>query len=237
MDSDKVRAVLEWGEPKNLKALRGFLGLTGYYRRFVSGYGKLAKPLTDLLKKGQFAWSEQANTAMARLKAALTTAPVLALPDFQQTFHIECDASEGGVGAVLTQDGRPIAFYSKALSEGSLNKSIYEKELMALVMAIQHWRPYLVGRRFIVHTNQQSLKYFLEQRIVTQNQQNWLAKLIGYDFEIVYKKGSTNRAADALSRRGESGAKERELQMISRPFWQDFNDILREVEEDEMLKS
>lgn len=138
---------------------------------------------------------------------------------------------------MLTQDGRPIAFYSKALSEGSLNKSIYEKELMALAMAIQHWRPYLVGRRFIVHTNQQSLKYFLEQRIVTQNQQNWLAKLIGYDFEIVYKKGSTNRAVDALSRRGESGAEERELQMISRSFWQDYNDILREVEEDEMLKS
>lgn len=98
---------------------------------------------------------------MARLKEAVTSTPVLVLPDFNQTFHIECDASGGGIGAVLTQGKKPIAFFSKALSEGSLNKSIYKKELMALVLAIQHWRPYL-GQKFIVHTDQCSLKYLLE---------------------------------------------------------------------------
>lgn len=115
-----------------------------------------------MLKKGQFAWTEHAKAAMARLKEAVTSAPVLILPDFSQTFHIECDASGGGVGAVLTQGKRPIVLFSKASLEGSLNKSIYE-ELMALVMAIQHWRPYLLRQKFIVHTNQRSLKYLLEQ--------------------------------------------------------------------------
>ncbi|KOM42757.1 hypothetical protein LR48_Vigan05g036100 [Vigna angularis] len=136
MDEDKVRAVLEWEKPKTVKALRGFLGLTGYYRRFVKDYGKIARPLTDLLKKGSFVWTEQAEEAMLKLKKAITTAPVLILPDFNQPFHIECDASGRGIGAVLMQGKQPIAFFSKALSDGSLGKSIYEKELMALVLAI-----------------------------------------------------------------------------------------------------
>ncbi|KOM51585.1 hypothetical protein LR48_Vigan09g024400 [Vigna angularis] len=236
MDGDKIRAVVEWEEPRNLKALRGFLGLTGYYRRFVAGYGKIAKPLTEILKKGRFTWNEQAKQAMDALKAAITSGPVLELPDFNQEFHIECDASGGGIGAVLTQNRRPIAFYTKALSENTLSKSIYEKELMALVLAIQHWRPYLVGRKFTVHTDQRSLKYLLEQRITTQSQQNWLAKLMGYEFEIVYRKGSMNQAADALSRKHEGEREERELQAISKPFWPDFQEILKEVEEDSELQ-
>lgn len=104
---------------------------------------------------------------MVKLKEVVTTAPALILPDFGQTFHIECAASGGGVGAIPTQGKRPVAFFCKALSKGSLNKSIYEKELMALVMAIQHWRPYLLRQRFVVQTDQRSLKYLLEQHIDT----------------------------------------------------------------------
>lgn len=151
--------MLEWEEPKTLKALRGF---TGYYRRFVKDYGKVAKPLTEPLKKGQFQWSSKAKEAMDRLKSLITTAPVLALPDFEQPFHVECDASGGGVGMVFMQGRKPIVFFSRALSEKSLNKSIYEKELMALVMAIQYWRLYLLGQKFVVHPDQRSLKYLLE---------------------------------------------------------------------------
>ncbi|WVZ21572.1 hypothetical protein V8G54_008894 [Vigna mungo] len=205
--------------------------------RFVKDYGKIVKPLTKLRKKGEYSWTEQAEEAMSRLKKVVTSAPMLVLPDFDQTLHIEFDASGGGVGPVLTQGRRPIAYFSKALSEGSLNKSNYEKELMALVMAIQHWRPYLLRQRFVVHTDQRSLQYLLEQRITTYNQQNWLAKLLGYDFEIVYKARNTNRASNALSRRMEDQGKgEKELRVVARPYWQDFGDILKEVEEDEYLR-
>ncbi|XP_017442779.1 uncharacterized protein LOC108347848 [Vigna angularis] len=187
MDKDKIKELLEWEEPKNLKALKGFLGLTG----------------------------------------------IVFLID---CIHMECDASRVGVGAVLMQNRKPIAFFGKALSEGSLSKSIYEKEFMALVMAIKHVRPYLLGRRFVVHTDQRSLKYLLEQRITTHSQQNWIAKLMGYDFDIVYKIGSSDKVADALSRKGEKGIEELELQAISRPYWHDFREVLKEVEEDESLK-
>ncbi|XP_022631822.1 uncharacterized protein LOC111240655 [Vigna radiata var. radiata] len=172
MDEDKIKAIIDWERSRTVKSLRGFLGLTGNYRRFVRDYGKIAKPLTELLKKGGFSWSTNAEAAWKTFKEAMTTAPVLTLPDFGRPFHIECDASGRGVGAVLMQDKKPIAYFSKALSEGKLSKSIYEKELMALVLAIQHWRPYLVGQKFIVHTDQKSLRHLLEQRITTQSQQD-----------------------------------------------------------------
>ncbi|WVZ09465.1 hypothetical protein V8G54_013995 [Vigna mungo] len=236
MDREKVAAVLEWLEPRNIKELRGFLGLTGYYRRFIRDYGKIAKPLTDLLKKGMFKWSTEGAMAMQKLKEAVTTAPVLILPDFAQTFVVECDASGTGVGVVLSQKNRPIAFFSKALSESSLTKSIYEKELMALVLAIQHWRPYLLGQKFVVFTDKKSLRYLLEQRITTQSQQNWLAKLLGYEFEIKYRTGASNHVANGLSRKGiEEEETGKMLQTISRPYWSEFQEIMEEVEKDERV--
>jgi hypothetical protein len=205
VDPEKVSCIREWPEPKNVKGVRGFLGLTGYYRKFIRDYGRVAKPLTELTKKEGFKWGEEAQHAFEELKRKLTTAPVLALPDFSKDFMIECDASESGVGAILMQEKRPIAYFSKALGVRSLTKSAYEKELMAVVLAIQHWRPYLLGRKFLVSTDQKSLKQLLQQRIVTAEQQNWTAKLLGYDFEIVYKQGKLNKGADALSRVYEAG--------------------------------
>ena len=138
MDPQKVAAIEQWPTPKNIKALRGFLGLTGYYRRFIQDYGKIARPLTQLLNKGGFGWIDESTRAMDKLKRAMTSASVLILPDFNGPFYIECDALDKGIGVVLSQNKRPIAFFSKALAEASLAKSIYEKELMALVLAIQH---------------------------------------------------------------------------------------------------
>ncbi|PNX67289.1 retrotransposon-related protein, partial [Trifolium pratense] len=115
VDPSKVNSVLQWPTPKNVKGVRGFLGLAGYCRKFIRDYGKIAKPLTELTKKDNFKWGVEAQQAFEELKKKLTTAPVLSLPNFDKDFLIECDASGGGIGAILMQDKRPIAYYSKAL--------------------------------------------------------------------------------------------------------------------------
>ncbi|GJR82346.1 ty3-gypsy retrotransposon protein [Tanacetum coccineum] len=198
MDPAKIKSIRNWSTLKNVKAVRGFLGLTSYYHKFIEGYGKIVKPLTELTKKDGFLWCSEAQSAFENLKKIMASAPVPALPNFSQPFEI-------GIGAVLMQSQRPIAYFSKALSYQNLNKSAYEKEIMALVLAIQHWRPYLLGRSFTIFTDQKSLKFLLEQRITTIDQQNWVTKLLGYRFMICYKPGKENRVADALSRIPEVG--------------------------------
>lgn len=130
----------------------------------------------------------------------MTSTPVLALPDYTLPFTLETDASALGVGAVLMQQGRPLAYMSKGLSPKHQGLSTYEKELLAIVLATQKWGSYLQGHHFVIKTDHQSLKYFLEQRLSSLLQQKWLAKLLGLDYEIVYKKGVDNKVADALSR-------------------------------------
>jgi len=141
VDPKKIQAMLAWPRPQTLKALRGFLGLTGYNRKFIQNYGTIACSLTPLLKKDAFGWNEEAEESFSRLKEAMTKAPVLALPNFFQQFIIECDASGLGIGAVLMQGLRPIAYFSQALHGRNLTLSTYEKEMLALVTSVQKWRP------------------------------------------------------------------------------------------------
>lgn len=138
------------------------------------------------------------------MKTALCAAPVLQLPNFEDTFIVECDASGGGIGAILQQQGHPIAFFSRKLADRHFKLAAYERELIGLAKAVQHWRPYLWGHTFVIKTDHYSLKYLLEQRLTTSPQQHWLSKLMGFDFTVEYKAGKLNRAADALSRREES---------------------------------
>jgi len=142
--------------------LRAFLGLTGYYRKFVKHYGQITKPLTDILRPKHFLWTPSAQAAFDNLKRAMTTTPVLALPDFQETFTVETDACQDGIGAVLMQKGQPIAFLSKALGEKHKTLSIYEKEFLALIMAVKRWRHYLQRKEFIIQTDHKSLAYLNE---------------------------------------------------------------------------
>lgn len=219
-DYTKIKAMIEWPQPANIKALRGFLGLTGYYRRFVKNYGIISKPLTQLLKKGAFCWNSEANKAFNQLKTAMSETPVLALPNFEKTFIIETDACKNGVGAVMMQDGRPIAYMSKALSPKHLGLSTYEKEMLAVIMAVQKWRAYLLGHQFIIKTDHEALKYLMEQKITTGLQQKWLSRLLGYDYIITYRKGKENIVADSLSRVYE-GLEESTAITVLQPTWKE----------------
>lgn len=155
-NQSKIAAMLELPLLKTLKELRGFLGLTGYYRKFGKGYNTIAWPLTEQLKKDSFQWEEAATQAFEKLKRAMTSVPVLALPDFSRPFIVETDASGYGLRAVFMQNQRPIASFSQVLTARARLKSVYERKLMAIVLAIQKWRSYLLGQRFIVRTDQQS---------------------------------------------------------------------------------
>ena len=170
MDPAKIESMVKWPIPDLVKTLRGFLGLSGYYRRFIKGYGMLTKPLTDLLKKDGFKWGQQATEAFQLLKKKLCEAPVLAMPNFEIPFVVETDACSTGMGAVLMQQGRPISYLSKAFNKKNKGCSVYEKELLALVLAVTKWRHYLVGQHFIIKTDHQSLKYLLEQPLHTSLQ-------------------------------------------------------------------
>ena len=200
-DPHKVEAVTGWPIPKSVKQVRGFLGLAGYYRRFVRDFGKIAQPLTALLKSsGSFQWTWEAEQAFNKMKNALSTAPVLALPNFTEEFVVETDASGVGIGVVLMQKGHPLAFINKALSSTHQALSVYDKEMMAILFAVKKWHYFLIGRHFVIQIDHQPLRYLMEQKVSTPSQHTWLTQLMSYDFEIVYKKGAKNRAADALSR-------------------------------------
>jgi hypothetical protein len=137
--------------------------------------------------------------AFRALQRALTAAPVLQLPDFDREFIVECDASGSGFGAILHQGTGPVAFYSKQIASWHAKLVAYERELIGLVLAVRHWHPYLWGHPFLIRTDHFSLKFLLDQKLSTIPQHQWASKLLGFDFRIEYKPGSTNVVADALS--------------------------------------
>jgi hypothetical protein len=138
MDPMKIEAAASWPRPKILRALRGFLSLSGYYCKFIAGYGEVAKPLTALLKKEAFKWSDEAEGAFVQLKQALMTAPLLQMPDFSKQFVVDRDASGAGFGAVLHQGDGAIAFFSRAVALHHQKLPAYERELIGLVKAVRH---------------------------------------------------------------------------------------------------
>lgn len=205
MDSTKIEAVLERPRPQNKTEVRSFLGLANYYRRFIKGYAKIVAPLNDLTSNNDFVWTEQHESAFRELKTRLTEAPVLTLPDFQKEFKVMTDASNDAVGAVLSQKdehGRdhPVAYASQKLTPTERKYPTRDKELYALVFALKQWRTYLYQQKFLAETDHQSLTYIRTSKELTPRLARWNDFLAEYEFEIAYKPGHSNGAADAMSR-------------------------------------
>ena len=160
VDESKVAAIKDWPTPTTVREVRSFHGLASFYRRFVKDFSTLAAPLTEVLKKNVgFQWGKTQEESCYILKNKLTSAPLLLLPDFDSPFEIECDASGIGIGAVLLQKNQHVAYFSEKLNRASLNYFTYDKELYALIRALETWSHYLLSREFVIHTDHESLKH------------------------------------------------------------------------------
>ncbi|XP_057443382.1 uncharacterized protein LOC130735376 [Lotus japonicus] len=202
VDEEKIKAIQEWPTPKSVGDVRSFHGLASFYRRFVKDFSTLAAPLNEVVKKNVgFHWGKNQEEAFAALKHKLTHAPILALPNFAKSFELECDASNVGIGAVLLQEGHPIAYFSEKLSGAALNYSTYDKELYALVRALKTWQHYLLPKEFVIHSDHESLKYLKGQGKLNKRHAKWVEFLEQFPYVIKHKKGKSNIVADALSRR------------------------------------
>ena len=209
MDPEKVRAVLEWDLPENQKALMRFLGFANYYRKFILNYSSVVKPLTDMTKKGVdfSSWSEEALAAFSEIKESFASAPILVHPDVSLPFIVEVDASEVGVGAVLSQGPspakwRPCAFFSKKLSPAERNYDVGDRELLAIKLAFEEWRHWLEGARhpITVFTDHKNLAYLESAKRMNPRQARWSLFFSRFNFVVTFRPGIKNVKADALSR-------------------------------------
>src|SRR4029077_12669561 len=208
MDPVKLKAVQAWPTPKKVKDIQKFLGLCNFYRRFVKDYSLLARPLFDLTKKNvPFQWTDKCETSFRNLQNALTTSPVLILPDYGKPFTLITNASDYATGAILEQEdafGRshPVAYYSKSLQPAERNYEIHDKELLAIVQSLKHFRHYLQGspHQTKIFSDHANLKYFTTKQTLTRRQARWSLFLGEFNYLIIPKPGKINKA-DALSRR------------------------------------
>ncbi|XP_052291811.1 uncharacterized protein LOC127900665 [Citrus sinensis] len=201
VDQSKVDAIRDWPQPTTLSATRSFHGLASFYRRFIPHFSTIMAPITNCMKGGQFSWTEAATKAFKIIKEKLITAPVLALPDFSLTFEVHCDASKVGIGAVLSQQGKPIAYFSEKLNGAKAHYSTYDVEFYAVVQALKHWRHYLIHKDFVLYTDHATLKYLNSQDKLSHRHATWTAFLQQFTFVVKHTSGESKRAADALSRR------------------------------------
>ncbi|GAU51141.1 hypothetical protein TSUD_240800 [Trifolium subterraneum] len=213
IDPSKVEAVLNWERPRTVSEIRSFLGLAGYYRRFILGFSEIALPLTRLTRKGAaFVWDELCENSFNLLKQKLTSAPVLVIPDPDKMYVVYCDASNKGLGCVLMQDGAVVAYASRQLKPHEENYPTHDLELAAIIFALKIWRHHLYGVQFALYSDHKSLRYLFDQKELNMRQRRWMEYLKDFDFELNYHPGKANVVADALSRKAFAQEKDMDLQ-------------------------
>ncbi|KAJ4953830.1 hypothetical protein NE237_030662 [Protea cynaroides] len=202
VDPSKIEAIVKWEAPKSFAEIRSFLGLAGYYRRFVEDYSRIVVPLTSLTKKGEkFVWTEKCEKSFQTLKARLISAPILTILIPGQPFILYTDASGLGLGCVLMQGEQVIAYASRQLKTHEKNYPTHDLELTTVVHAVKIWRHYLYGEKFQIKSDHKSLTYLFNQKELNMRQRRWLKLLKDYDCDIQYHLGKANVVADALSRK------------------------------------
>ena len=204
-DPDKIKSIMDTEPPKDIKQLRTFLGLTGYYRRFIKNYSELAQPFTSLLRKGaHFSWDSKKDLHFKELKDKLMCSPILALPNFNKPFQLETDASNFALGSVLSQKSeegdRVIAYHSRVLNKAESNYSTTDRECLAVIDSIKKFRPYLISQPFTVITEHHSLQYLHNQKNPTGRIGRWIMDLQPYNMTVIHRPGKQHQNADALSR-------------------------------------
>ncbi|KAK8916151.1 hypothetical protein KSP39_PZI023352 [Platanthera zijinensis] len=196
VDPEKVQCIRDWPVPTTIHEARSFHGLATFYRRFVPEFSTIMAPFTSCLKKGEFQWTPAATRAFEEIKAKLTTAPVLRLPDFSRAFEVACDASGVGIGGVLSQrDTR------EKLNEAKQKYSNYDREFYAVVQSLRYWRHYLLPREFVLYSDHQALRYLDSQRKLGHRHAKWVEYLQDFHYVLKHRAGVENKPADALSRR------------------------------------
>lgn len=200
-DPEKVRAIVEWLEPKNIHEVRNFHGLATFYRRFIRGFSSITTPITDCLRKGEFKWTKATSRAFGEIKTRMSEAPVLRLPDFSNVFEVACNASGVGIGGVLSQESHPFAFFSENLNAARQKYSTYKKEFYAVVQALRHWRHYLLSQEFVLLSDHEALRYLNSQKKLDPMCAKWVEFLQEYTFVLKHQAGVDNKVADALSRK------------------------------------
>nr|GEY54163.1 putative reverse transcriptase domain-containing protein [Tanacetum cinerariifolium] len=218
VDPMKIEAIKDWESPETPTEIRQFLGLASYYRRFIKGFSKIARPMMKLTQKSmKFDWGEKEEAAFQLLKQKLCSVPILALPEESEKFVVYCDASHKGLGAVLMQKEKVIAYASRQLKVHQKNYTTHDLELgtvvfalmmwrhyLYVVFALMMWRHYLYGTKCVVFNDHKSLQHILDQKELNMRQRRWLELLSDYDCEIRYHPGKANVVADALSRKEKS---------------------------------
>jgi hypothetical protein len=202
VDPENIEAIIEWSAPKNVMEFRSFMGLVGYYRRFIAGFSRISHPITSLQRKEKkFQWTEDYERSFQQLKKLLTSAPILRIAYPNEYFVVCTDACKEGLGGVLSHNGFIICYESIKLKENERNYVTHDLELESIVHALKKWRHYLMGGRFELRIDHNSMKYLFDHPSLNARHSRWLEFLCEYDFDIKHIKGKENKMVDALSRR------------------------------------